>query len=276
VWYEVRWSNDGGATWWSSWDDDFGWRSDWDWVYSSGIGTGFRNIILIDPDGVKTGNYIFEVRAVNDVGHSLEAARSATITITADGRPSRPRDFRVLQSGIAFWTAPVYDGGSPITGYKIRYNHDDFGWSAWFDADTNFHDFGDFEPGEYVFEVIAINDMGKESFAASTALIVDPPGTPRAPSEPRNFAAMQDGTNVLFAWDGPFDLGYPLLGSGFRYEMRHQLAGDDWSDWSSEGIVSQVGILFDLEPGFYTFELRAANDNGESDVVRILLFEVLP
>ena len=147
--YEYRWQPEG---------DPFG-----QWVSSSLETTaGVGDLI----NGVE---YVFEVRAVNDVGAGETASARA---IPADV-PTAPVLMLVPGSGEVdiVWRAPDDDGGLPVERYEYRWGPAADAHGAWMDAGLGTAaTVRDLENGRsYAFEVRAVNARGEGPAAAGAA-----------------------------------------------------------------------------------------------------------
>ncbi len=75
---------------------------------------------------------VYRVRAVNSVGNS-DASNTVSATTDALATPDAPTELTITASGpstlVLSWTAPLDDGGSAITGYRIDTSSD--GQSDW-------------------------------------------------------------------------------------------------------------------------------------------------
>ena len=66
-------------------------------------------------------SYKLKVRATNAIGSSAYSSESATIVAgVVPDAPGTPMYLTSTRTQVAFrWIAPTYNGGSPLTGYKI-------------------------------------------------------------------------------------------------------------------------------------------------------------
>ena len=92
---------------------------------TSGI-TGTSHVIIELTNGM---NYAVQVRAVNAGGTGGWSASATATPIAPPTAPPAAPAVPTLEVGngqlIATWTAPENDGGSPITGYELKYRADD-------------------------------------------------------------------------------------------------------------------------------------------------------
>ena len=189
------------------------------------------------------------------------------------------------------WNRPSDDGGSPIIRYEVRYQAVGEAWSEWENvgAETRSVTVGNLVNGrEYVFEVRAVNALGKggaETVMAVPERRIAPPRPPPAPRPPGN----GDGGGLLFPPEAPASLtalpgegavrlewtppesdgGTPIL----RYEYRLKEGRGEFGEWtpiadSAPGEVNATGYTVgELGKGtVYVIELRAVNLVGEGRV----------
>ncbi len=189
------------------------------------------------------------------------------------------------------WSRPTEDGGAAIIRYEYRYAAVGEEFGAWENvaAPARGVTVGNLVNGrEYVFEVRAVNSLGKgamETVMAVPERRIAPPRPPPAPRPPGNgdgggllfppeapaglMALPGDGT-VRMEWSPPeSDGGTPIL----RYEYRLKEGLGEFGEWtpiadSAPGEVNAsgytVGGLFNGT--VYAFELRAVNLVGEGRV----------
>ena len=145
--FQYRYRESGGS--WGSW-------------ISAGLGTFIDLLNLVDGT-----TYQFQVVAMNG---TVVSAISDTFEVTTPTVPDAPTITRV-DSGDGQvninWTAPSYNGGSDITGYKYRYRESNGGtWESW----TSFgggvtitsEDIAGLTNGTaYDFQVRAVNAVGE-------------------------------------------------------------------------------------------------------------------
>ena len=189
------------------------------------------------------------------------------------------------------WSRPTEDGGAAIIRYEYRYAAVGEEFGAWENvaAPARSVTVGNLVNGrEYVFEVRAVNSLGKgamETVMAVPERRIAPPRPPPAPRPPGNgdgggllfppeapaglMALPGDGT-VRLEWGPPeSDGGAPIL----RYEYRLKEGLGEFGEWtpiadSAPGEVNAsgytVGGLFNGT--VYAFELRAVNLVGDGRV----------
>lgn len=153
--------------------------------------------------------YTFTVAATNAVGTGSPSDPSPTITPVAQSAPDAPTGAQATAyDGAAqlYWSAPAYDGGSPITGYRVTPY---IGGTAQTPVTTSSADPEQYVTGlkdgtAYTFTVAAINQVGTgQDSAASTAV------TPTATQTTYTSSVFADGfeSGNLSAWDGPSGTG---------------------------------------------------------------------
>ena len=220
---------------------------------------------------------MLEVRVATP-GGTLEIS---TISLAASGRSGSVR---------LNWNRPSDDGGSAIIRYEYRYQAVGEAWSEWENvgAGSRGVTVGNLVNGrEYIFEVRAVNDLGKggvETVQAVPELRIAPPPPPPPPpgnggggggllfppEAPAGLMALPGDGAVRLEWSPPeSDGGTPIL----RYEYRLKEGRGEFGEWtpiadSAPGEVNATGVTVGgLDNGtVYVFELRAVNLVGNGRV----------
>ena len=183
--------------------------------------------------GVDPGStWLYRVSAINAAGVSEPSTMAEA---TADPVvPDAPTGLAATESGTSridlAWTAPGYDGGAPITGYRIETSEnagatwtilvDDTRFSA-----TIFSHAGLVPGSTWHYRVSAINRAGAGepsgvAFATTDATVPEPPV--------RLGAAARDHARIDLSWGAPdFDGGARI--TGYRIEVSED-AGANWRD----------------------------------------------
>ena len=237
------------------------------------LAEGADGLQYTDTDVTVASTYTYQVAAVATGG---EAARSAQVPVTV---PVPISEIGLTASGgdravSLNWNRPSDDGGSPIIRYEYRYATVGEKWSDWENvgARATGVTVGNLVNGlEYVFEVRAVNALGKgpvETAAAIPVLRTGPPpgggggggGGPRitVPDAPTNLLADATDGAVTLMWEAPEDDG------GFAitdYEYRIDQTGE----WISIGSTATTHTVTGLVNGTaYVFQVRAVNRIGRS------------
>ena len=189
------------------------------------------------------------------------------------------------------WNLPSDDGGSAIIRYEVRYAAVGEGLGPWrsVGAEARGVTVGGLVNGrEYVFEVRAVNGLGKGAVETVGATPRRPPpgggggggggGLLFVPEAPLGLMAMAGEGAVRLEWSPPeSDGGTPIL----RYEYRLKEGRGAFGEWtpiadSAPGEVNASGYTVgELGNGtVYVFELRAVNlvGNGrESEAVEAVM-----
>ena len=188
-------------------------RYEYRWRESVGV---FGDWVRVDPSersatvpNLTNGReYVFEVRGVNALGYGdVETARATPAPSPPRPRPrppgpgpvrqtvpSAPRNLTAAGGNgevVLTWEAPARDGGSEITDYEYRINRRN-PWISIGSTDTAHTVTGLVNGTEYVFEVRAVNRIGK-SFSSNRA-----EATPEAPEVfTLDFAHFANGTGII-------------------------------------------------------------------------------
>ncbi|MEZ5205017.1 MAG: fibronectin type III domain-containing protein [Acidimicrobiales bacterium] len=205
--------------------------------------------------------YTFTVQAETANGVGPESAPSTPITPrNVPGSPysvtGTPGNGQVTLT----WSAPVSNGGSPLTGYTVTPS---IGSSAQtpiaFDSTATSQTITGLTNGTtYTFKVKATNAAGSGTDSASSPPLT-PSGPPAAPTDVTGTAG--DG-QVTLSWVAPTsDGGSPLVG----YTVTPYTGGVAQTsiDFASTATTQVVTGLTNGTP--YTFKVRASNAAGSGD-----------
>lgn len=182
--YLVQSSKDNGTTWTT-------------FVHTKSTATA------ITVTGLTNGTpYVFRVAAVTSIGTGDLSDPSLPATpVGPPAAPAKPTATAGDASALVKWAAPS-DGGSPITGYWVRWSND--GGATWPAAnlllcpDTSLSvTIANLTNGiPWVFGVAAVNNLAVGAFSPTSAAV-----TPLArPSTPTNLRATPDNTKVTLTW----------------------------------------------------------------------------
>ena len=237
------------------------------------LAEGAGGLQYTDTDVTVASTYTYQVAAVATGG---EAARSAQVPVTV---PVPISEIGLTASGgdravSLNWNRPSDDGGSPIIRYEYRYAAVGEKWSDWENvgARATGVTVGNLVNGlEYVFEVRAVNALGKgpvETAAAIPVLRTGPPpggggggggGTLQTvPDAPRNLLADATDGAVTLMWEAPEDDGGAAITD---YEYRIDQTGEWISIGSTDTTHTVTGLVNGTE---YTFQVRAVSRVGRS------------
>lgn len=205
---------------------------------------------------------IYRISAINSVG--LGAASTASDPVVTFTVPDAP----VLDTVVATsdteidldWTAPVDDGGSAVTGYKIESNVDGGGWTTLVaDTGTTATTYTDnsLSAGEQVdYRISAINSVG-----ASAASNVLGDTTFNVPDAPELALDTYDETTITVTWDTPADNDSPITGYKVIWSDDNFSTSDDET---VDDLIHELEIT-GLDTGTqYKVKVRAINAIGES------------
>ena len=179
------------------------------------------------------------------------------------------------------WNRPTDNGGSPIIRYEYRYAATGEAWSQWekVGAGSSGVTVGGLIDGrEYVFEVRAVNALGKGAVETAMAVperrIAPPPppggggggGLLFPPEAPAALTALPGDGTVRLEWSPPENDGGSAV---LRYEYRLKEGRGELGEWTPipDSAVDEANAagftVMDLGNGtVHVFELRAVNAAG--------------
>jgi hypothetical protein len=198
--------------------------------------------------------YTFTVVARNSKGNSEPSFPSSPVT--PQGAPNPPTNVIATpgnSSAAVFWTAPLNDGGSPITSYTVTSIPDNKIITT---TDTSAEFTGLTNASPYVFTVYATNTIG-DSLPSSLSLPIIPIGQP---SPPRNPSAFAGNAQALLSWVTPLnDGGSPITSYTVTFTPANISGPQTTVDASTILIVT--GLTNNTT---YTFTVYATNSMGDS------------
>ena len=177
----------------------------------------------------------YRVSAINSVGTSIPSDVASATTTTANTAPGAPTTLTATASGTTTinlsWTAPVDNGGSAITGYKIEISPD--GITNWTDlttttASTTTHaHIGLAADTTRHYRVSAINSVGTSTPSDVASATTTTANT--APGAPTSLTATASGTSTInLSWTAPgSDGGSPI--TGYKIEVSSN-GGSSWTE----------------------------------------------
>ena len=167
------------------------------------------------------------------------------------------------------WNAPTNNGGSAITGYKIKRSTDGVTWSVLVKntgtTDTKYSDTGLQPNTQYSYRVFAINDVGQSlrSNTASNTTSASPGST--APQPPSSLKALASSSSQIdLSWNAPSDNGGSAI-TGYDIQ-RSMDNGNTWSTLvqdtgTTDTTYSDTGLAPNTA---YTYQVSAINSVGTS------------
>jgi len=209
-------------------------------------------------------SYLFRVRAVNGAGTSPASAESS---------PVRPLTFPGIVQTVGTvagngqvrlsWTAPVDNGGTPVTDYVVQFRPDTASglWSTFADgvsATTGATVTGLTNGTAYRFRVAAVNPVGIGSFVeAGPATPFTVAGTPTA------LSGMIGDSRVTLSWTAPATNGGSPV-TDYLIEYRVASAGStSWTPFTRAPSMATTAVVTPLVNGVgYVFRVTAINAAG--------------
>ncbi|MDD1755403.1 MAG: fibronectin type III domain-containing protein, partial [Methanomassiliicoccales archaeon] len=233
-------------------------------VYRSGSPTGTFTLLAslnavtrYDDGGLGNGiTYYYRISALNSAGEGMLSTYVSAHTL---GLPGSPRSLSATSSMGTVklaWSAPLSDGGSSITSYRI-YRGMASGQETFLAAVSNQFTYSDGSVNNgltYYYYVAAVNSVGIGSNSNEVSAM---PGD--LPSEPQYLMGTPGNQNVLLTWQPPSTEG------GIPITSYNVYRGEDLG---SMVMIANVNTTTYLDQGLvngihYCYAVSALNAAGE-------------
>jgi len=147
--------------------------------------------------------YYYKVSAFNGYGEgplSTEVSATPTLSLSVPEAPTNVVTYAHDSRIELVWQAPLSDGGSPITNYKV-YRGEASGalvlWSTLGNVLT-YQDYSAENGIMYYYAISAVNGVGEGPRSNTVSVLLG-----SVPSVPMNLGASADGTSIVLSWDPP-------------------------------------------------------------------------
>ena len=191
----------------------------------------------VDSELTDGAIHYYVIRACNSAGEGPSSNSANGTTYALPDAPSNPSAEISSDAITLSWNAPVNDGGSPITSYRI-YRSVLNGASQMLaePSDAVWQDRQAARGIEYTYAITAVNCVGESPAITTTATL---PGIP--PNAPTALSAKVSGSQISLTWKAPENngagelVGYTIyrgttVGSEMAYDDLDMDAGTNYND----------------------------------------------
>ena len=191
---------------------------------------------------------------------------SASFEPAPPGPPSAASNLRATagnQSVVLSWSAPAFNGGSPVTDYVVEYStNNSSAWTVFDDgvsASTSATVTGLANGTIHAFRVAAVNTAGRGPASQSVSATPTVPGLPGAP---RFLSSVVGRERVTLSWWSPLATANTVV-TDYVIEQSTD-AGATWTVYPDAVSTSTSALLSPLTAGVtYTFRVRAVSAAGQ-------------
>lgn len=230
------------------------------WFIREKIGSISGTLFFNDTKVVLGEPYYYQVTSFNEKGESKLSAQLRMVPMDV---PGPPLDLASTYEGgrvTLTWRAPISDGGSEITGYRIYMGQDPVSkefLAGVGPAETRFEIQITDVSRDHYFHVTAVNERGESVPSESVKL-----ERLEAPSEPLDLICKAGYGYVLLSWDAP-------VTNGGREILRFIVLRSEGSETETEIASVGEGVLTfndtDVQNGVvYIYRVTAENEVGLS------------
>ena len=202
--------------------------------------------------------YEFRLQAYNAEGAS---AWSTARSITTAGAPTTPVTNLTARptatSLVVSWRAPSATGGSPITGYAVKYRKGEGSWVTVTSAASSTLASVEVKSltalSAYTLSVAPLNAFGEGPAATLTT------ATLGLPSAPLNAKAARGDASATLTWSPPASNGGSAI-TGYALQYRAKSVTTGWTTWRTGPTVSasaRTAKVTNLKNGSY-YQVRVA------------------
>lgn len=206
-------------------------------------------------------SYLLTATTINDGLLSITPFTTTVTTSSSVSAPAAPTAVTADATGAISWTAPVDNGGSPITGYQVQTSLNGSVWTAaTCPAGTTTHCTlaGLASQTSYQVRVAAVNGAGTSPFSAPASLTTGQlvPGTPTSVTVTNSTTSA-----ATLSWTAPTDAGVSPI-TDYDIEFSYD-GGTNWYHYShTPSTATSINFMYGgARPG-WTFQVKVSAVNA--------------
>ena len=227
----------------------------------AGNWTGVQSSMVTEftvPEPLRGQTDEYRLIAINSSGESLPSSVLRVSTPAAAASEPTNLASQMLSDGRVSlsWSAPVDDGGSPITSYRIEILRD-AAWVLYASTSSTSITLPVLAKGaELTYRVIAVNRAG----LSQPSSVVTQSRDKTVPGNVTSFSASFVGDQVVFTWRAITDNGGATI-SGYQLQLKKD---DSWENQGNPTVEPSISIQQGLPGEIGIYRVVAVNEIGTS------------
>jgi fibronectin type 3 domain-containing protein len=223
--------------------------------------TAVGNVASYQDNAVVAGvTYYYRISAANAIGEGDMSAEASDTTASPPGPPILVQAVGGVGQITVSWTQPLYNGGTPITGYEIYRGTTSNGETYLASVGSSIRSYVDsavVAGTTYYYKVRAVNAVGPGSYSSEVSAV-----SIAGPSAPQNLVATAGAQQVVLTWSAPASDGGSAITS-YKIYRGTSSNGETYLTSVSSSLLTYTDTGLTAGTRYY-YKVTAVNAVGES------------